>query len=136
MRPDLQPRTPDDPARRPRAGKPGRYLPLLIFGVIFVAIAAREIPAVGGWLQRWFQPEAWQAGQSCRDAALALATRPEHARVIEPGQAHPTQGGYFVEAIIVGEMAEAGGETRFAVACYTDKDGRLVRADRVQGVEP
>lgn len=136
MRPDLPPRTTSDPAQRERAGKPGRYLPLLIFGIVFVAIAAREIPAVGGWLQRWFQPEQWQAGQTCRDAALALAARPEHARVVAPGEVHATQGGYFVEATVIGEMADSGGETRFAVACYTDKDGRLVRADRIRGDNP
>lgn len=56
--------------------------------------------------------------------------------MIAPGEVHTTQGGYFVEATVIGEMADSGGETRFAVACYTDKDGRLVRADRIQGDTP
>lgn len=135
MRPDLSPRTPSDPGQR-SGRKATRLLPLLIIGGILVAIAAQEIPAVGTWLQRWLQPEHWQASQTCQTAALALAGRREFARVIAPGKVHATQEGFYIEALVIGEMAENGGESRFSVACYTDSAGRLVRADRIEALTP
>lgn len=135
MRPNLPPRTTSDPAQR-SGRKSTRLLPFLIIGAIMLMIAVQEIPAVGAWLQRWLQPDAWQASQTCQAAALALANRPEFARVIEPGKVHATQGGFYVEATSIGEMAASGGETRFTVACYTGSDGRLVRADRIEGNAP
>ena len=51
--------------------------------------------------------------------------------MVEPGKVHATQGGFYVEATIIGEMAETGGATHFTVACYTDSAGQLVRAARV-----
>lgn len=136
MRPDLPPRTTSDPMQRPSRGGFKRMLPLLIIGAIMIAIAAQEIPAVGAWMQRWLQPDEWQAGQTCQTAALALASRPDFARVIEPGKVHATQGGFYVEATIIGEMAETGGETRYTVACYTDSAGQLVRAARIERETP
>lgn len=136
MRPELPPRTTPDPGRRTaRTADRGarRLLPFLLITAVAVAIAAREIPAVGALLQRWFQPDAWQAAQTCQVAALGLAVRPESARLVAPGTVHATQGGFYVEALTIGEMAAAGGETRFHVACYTDAAGRLVRADRIGG---
>lgn len=135
MRPDLPPRSPSDPGLR-SGRKSTRLLPVLLIGGILVVIAAREIPAVGAGFQRWLQPEQWQAGQTCQTAALALAGRREFARVIAPGSVHATQEGFYIEALVIGEMAESGGESRFSVACYTDSTGRLVRADRIEGVTP
>lgn len=135
MRPNLPPRTTSDPAQRTgRQSK--RLLPFLIVGAIILMIAAQEIPAVGAWLQRLLKPDAWQASQTCQTAALALAKRPEYARVIEPGKVNATQDGFYIEATSIGEMAETGGENRFSVACYTDSTGRLVRADRSEGNTP
>ncbi|MFN2308302.1 MAG: hypothetical protein ABR553_00995 [Gammaproteobacteria bacterium] len=131
MRPELPPRTTSDPAQHPGRRR-SRLLPLLFIGALITVVAAQEIPAMGAWLQRWLHPEASQAGEICRGAALALAAQPQTARVIVPGNAHATQGGFFVEGIQIGEMAESGGETRFVVACYTDSNGRLVRADRIE----
>lgn len=130
MRPALPPRTTSDPRQRSGRGA-RRVLPFLLIAAVLLAIAAQEIPAVGALFQRWFQPDVWQATQTCRSAALALATRPDFARVVDAGRVHATQGGFYVEAMVIGEMAETGGEQRLTVACYTDTAGRLVRADRV-----
>lgn len=131
MRPELPPGsttgTVDYPHKRRK-----RLLPLLLVAAFVAVIAAQEIPGVASHLQRWFKPAEWQASQVCSAAALALAARPEFARVIAPGTVHATQTGFFIEAIAIGEMADAGGERRFSVACYTDSAGTVVRADRIE----
>lgn len=129
MRTELPPRSTADTVNNPRKRR-RRLLPALLFGAVIVVIAAQEMPAAGALLQRWFRPAEWQANEACATAALALATRPESARVIARGAVHATQGGFFVEDIVIGEMADAGGERRFSVACYTDGAGKVARADR------
>lgn len=129
MRTELPPRSTSDTVGNPHKRR-GRLLPALLFGAVVVVIAAQEIPAVGAVLQRWFKPTEWQATQACIAASLALATRPEFARVIARGAVHATQTGYLVEDVTIGEMADAGGERRFSAACYTDATGKVIRADR------
>lgn len=102
----------------------------MIFAAIVLFIASREIPAVRDAVQRLTAPERWQAGDACRRAALRLAHNPDFARVVEPGVVHATQNGFFVDQIVVGEMASTGGEARFTVTCYADPGGQVVRADR------
>lgn len=129
MRPELRPQTSAETVGNPRRTR-RRLLPVLLIGAVIVAIAAQEIPTVGSLLQRWFEPTEWQASQACAAAALALAAHPEFARVIAPGAVHTTQTGFYIEAVAIGEMADAGGERRFSVACYTDSAGKVIRADR------
>lgn len=107
-----------------------RYLPFLIFGVIGLLIASQEIPVVHDAVQSVISPDKYQAGKMCRDNALQLSNNLNYARIVDAGQIHATQSGFFVENIVVGEMSEQGGELRFSVDCYADSRGNVVRAVR------
>ena len=129
---------PDDPRLNPeyrrtnsRAGRRA-MLPILMFGIIALVIASKEIPMVHDFVQSVIAPQQHQAAQTCRQEAMQLSRKPAYARVVRQGQVHSTQEGFYVEGLVIGEMGEQGGEVRFAVDCYTDSEGRLVRADRVE----
>lgn len=130
MRPDLQ----DQSGTVSDTGRPRRrmkgLIPLLIFGVVLITLASRDIDDLQMLFQRWTDPAAWQAGQVCQQAALDLAKQSDFARIIEGGKVHNTQKGFYVEDIEVGEMDDQGGEVQFVVSCYVDTAGQVVRADR------
>ena len=93
-------------------------------------IASKEIPGFRSAIEYYTDQERWQAGESCRNKAIGLASSADFVRLIDWGEVHETTKGYFIENIVVGEMAEQGGEQKFSVDCYTDSKGKLVRADR------
>ncbi|HFD79509.1 MAG TPA: hypothetical protein ENK05_03805 [Gammaproteobacteria bacterium] len=117
-------------ARRERR-KRNRFIPFLILAAFALFIASQEVPMVRDTIQRIVAPDRWAAARTCRREALAKAGNPDFARIVDPGELHPTRNGFFVEGIRVGEMAEQGGEAQFVVDCYTDAAGALVRATRL-----
>lgn len=107
-----------------------KALPILIVLLAAGFIAKEQIPAVGSWITRIFQPEAWQALQACRQAAIGSLARPEFARILEGGNISSTQRGYYVDNIVLGEMGERGSEIRSRFTCYVDADGHVVNTQR------
>jgi hypothetical protein len=89
-------------------------------------IAAREVPQVADTFDRLVRPERWAAAQACRERAVELARQPDYARIIERGEVHPTTRGFYIDGIVVGQMGAAN-EERFAVECYADARGKVVR---------
>jgi hypothetical protein len=111
-----------------------KVLPFVIMGGIALFIASNEIPGFRHAIDYYVAHDRWQAGESCVSKALQLGSSPGFVRIIEQGDVHRTEKGFFIENIIVGEMAEQGGEQRFAVDCYADSSGNVVRADRRQSL--
>jgi hypothetical protein len=101
---------------------------LLLFGFI---VAYQEIPAVADWWQRLVEPQAWRAGQLCRQAAIKRSARPAFARVLKPGKVHSTQDGLYVEGLVLGEMGATGTEEAVAYSCYLNGAGELVKVNRL-----
>jgi len=118
--------------RNPEQRKSGfrKLIPFIIIGGMVLFIASKEIPGFRSAIEYYTNPERWQAGESCRNKAISLASSTDFVRLVDWGEIHETSNGYFIENIVVGEMAEQGGEQRFNVDCYADSKGKLVRADR------
>ncbi len=127
-------RSPLEPRRRKSVAR--NWVPVLMIIGIVVFVASREVPVVRDTVERVLAPEKWRAETACARAALHLSTKPAFARIVHPGRVHATQDGFYVEAIRVGEMGAQGGESLFEVACYTDANGQVVRADRLSAREP
>ena len=106
------------------------FLPFIIFGAFALFIALNEIPDFRHAMEYYVAPQRWQAGEACESRALQMGSSPDYMRIIEHGDVHKTEKGFLIKNIIVGEMAEQGGEQQFVVDCYTDTSGNLVRADR------
>jgi hypothetical protein len=109
-----------------------KVLPFVIIGGITLFIASNEIPGFRHAIDYYVSHDRWQASESCMRKALQLGSSPDFVRIIKQGDVYRTEKGFFIENIIVGEMAEQGGERQFTVDCYTDSDGNIVRADRRQ----
>ena len=116
----------------PRRGRPSfkKVVPFVVIAIFVSIILSQEIPGFRHAIDQYIAHDSWQASETCSSRALQLGTSPDFMRIIEYGDVHNTEKGFFVEKIIVGEMAEQGGEQRFIVDCYTDTAGNLVRADR------
>ncbi len=68
--------------------------------------------------------------QACRQAVIGSLARPEFARILEGGNIHATQRGYYVDDIVLGEMGERGSEVRSRYTCYIDAKGNVVNTQR------
>jgi hypothetical protein len=129
MKPAAPPGAPH--RRERRRGRLGSRLALIVFAlVIAVMILRHEVPQIDAWFESILHPSEHLARESCITAALHGALRPELARVVDRGEVHATQAGYYVEAVMLGEMGEDGAEALFRVSCYTDREGELLRATR------
>ena len=123
------PNFPGNPNDRPRF-RIERILIPLIFAVVVLAILADRFPAVRDAKEQLLHPVEFQASKSCQAAALAAAERPAYARIVAPGQAHATQGAYYVAGVNVGEMGQAGSELTYVFSCYVDPDGKVVKTHK------
>lgn len=121
-------RRPGGPERRPF--RPLKYLMPLLFVAVFAMVLIEAVPPLGNWVEGLTAPQRVQARETCASAALAAADDPAFARLIDQGEAHPTQSGFYVEKAIVGERGEAGREVRYAFSCYVDAEGRVVGTDK------
>ncbi|MEN8711584.1 MAG: hypothetical protein ABF326_05250 [Arenicellales bacterium] len=115
---------------KPARSRSNKLLPGIVFAGVILLIASQEIPGFRHAIDYYIAHESWQASETCNSKALQLGVTPDFMRIIEYGDVHKTENGFFIEKILVGEMAEQGGEQRFIVDCYTDPAGNLVRADR------
>jgi hypothetical protein len=113
-----------------------RLVPLAIFLLFIGVVVIREVPVAGQWLERVTAPGRWQAGESCRSAALKLVPQPDYARIVAPGQVHTTERGFYVENIVVGQMGASGTEERVSVNCYADNQGNVVNVGTTVRREP
>jgi hypothetical protein len=105
--------------------------------VIGFLILKEEVPQVESWYLRLVDKDQWLAGENCGRAAIAAAVNSDFARVVENGTVHPTENGYYVEGVIIGEMGDTGAEVRFEFSCYTQRDGTIVKSQRsAAAVEP
>jgi hypothetical protein len=119
--------SPVNPNARPRF-RIERVLFPLIFALVVLALLADKIPAVRDAREKLLHPEEYQALKACHTAALAAAERPAYARIVDPGEAHATQGAQYVEGVRVGEMGPSGAEVTFDFSCYVEPDGRVVKS--------
>ncbi len=119
----------EKPSRRNRRRR-HQFIAIAIMVVAVGFILKDRVPAVDAYINRLLQPEAWQATESCRQAALAVVERPEFARILERGQANVTQKGYYVDKVVIGEMGPSGTEARVRFSCYVDDEGKVVSAQR------
>jgi hypothetical protein len=126
-----EPQAPQDPQKpRQRKSRAGRFIPVGFVVAFFLFIISEEFPGVRHALDYFVANDRWQARETCNSNSLALGTTPDFMRIVDYGEVHKTNNGFFIEKIVVGEMAKDGGEQQFTVDCYTDPEGKLVRADR------
>jgi hypothetical protein len=123
--------SPASPNARPRF-RIERILFPLVFALVVLAILADKIPAVHDAKEKLLHPVEYQALEACHAAALASAERPAYARIVNPGEAHATQGAQYVEGVRVGEMGQAGAEVTFDFSCYVEPDGKVVKSSKQQ----
>lgn len=121
---------------RRRRGRGGRLLPLLIFAGFGLFILKEQVPAVNDAYLRLVDPDALRALVACREAALAGSATPDFARLLERGRAHPTRNGFFVDRLVIGELADGGGEARRAIECHVDAAGKVVDIARLDAPTP
>jgi hypothetical protein len=93
-------------------------------------ILREQVPAVDAWFQSLVAPEQHAAAEACRRAALQAASQPDYARVRRQGTVHPTQNGFYVEAVEIGEMGTDGAESIYRFSCYADRTGALVNTHK------
>lgn len=115
---------------RTRRNRMGLFIILPFMALIALIILKQEVPQFDSWVQRLWDEEKWRAGDSCRQEAIRSATRSDFARIIDNGIVHPTEKGYFVEEIVVGEMGDSGAELKFQFSCYTQTDGSIVKTHK------
>jgi hypothetical protein len=126
----------NDPTPAPRSPPAERrfrfdrlLLPLVVAVIVMLALRD-QVPAVRDATDRLFSPAEFAARQSCQQAALAAASTPAFARLVAPGRTHHTQGGWYVDDVVIGQMGEGGQEQRFRYSCYLDADARVVKSGR------
>ena len=122
--------SPHGQAPKQRRSRFNKLLPLVFAAGILLFIASQEIHGFRHAIDYYIAHESWQSSETCNNKALQLGVSPDFMRIIDYGEVHKTENGFFIEKILVGEMAEQGGEQQFIVDCYTDPAGNLVRADR------
>jgi hypothetical protein len=117
-----------------RRRRPGRGAPRWILSafalVVVVLILRHEVPEVNAWWESLIYPKEHAARETCISTALHGARRPDLARIVDRGAVHATQAGYYVEAVMLGEMGAEGYELLYRVNCYVESGGKLVRATR------
>ena len=121
---------------RTRSRAPQRMIPFLILAFIAAIIARQEIPAVADWWEKTFSPEQWQMKQTCRDAAVEMSSNRAFARVIENGDVHETEDGFYLDRLVLGEMGQDGVEQRVEYTCYLSGARELVRLNRLDESAP
>ncbi|MEW6332180.1 MAG: hypothetical protein AB1560_12045 [Pseudomonadota bacterium] len=123
--------SPASPNARPRF-RIERILFPLVFALVVLALLADKIPAVRDAREKLLHPGEYQALKACQAAALAAAERPAYARIVNPGEAHATQGAQYVEGVRVGEMGQSGTEITYDFSCYVEPDGRVIKSHKQQ----
>lgn len=112
------------------AARRGRAMRSLVLSVVILVVAGvivyREVPWIQRQIQQLVNPAQARAVEACEVAALKLARKPEFARIVKPGRVHPTAGGFYVERMVLGQMAQQGGEERSFMDCHADRDGNVV----------
>ncbi len=108
-----------------------RIVPWLIMLVFAFVIAREEIPLVNEWSERTFRPDAWAAKKTCQQAALNQAENRQYVRILKPGKLHATQGGQYIDRLVLGEMGANGAEERIEYSCYLDAQGKLHKLNRL-----
>lgn len=118
------------PQRRRSRNRGGKLIPLVVFLLFGLFIATQEIPRVHDWVEGFINPQQAEIRRNCIGEALAASSEPDYARVVETGEVESTANGYLVRKIVIGEMAEDGGETEYRFNCYFDAAGTLIRSHR------
>lgn len=130
---DRSSNTEPDYGRKPRRGSHGQVGKVLVavgFLTIVLLIAKEEFPLVADWIDRTIDADSWNATDQCRKQALQASSKPEFARVVEPGITDTTQSGYFVHDILIGEMGQSGEEQNFQFSCYVSDQGVVVKTSK------
>lgn len=105
----------------------GRVL-VPLFIAFFITMVLRDyIPALDNAIEQTLHPTTYKARKACSEAALAAAEQPTFARIIAKGEAHETQGAYYITGIRVGEMSQSAIEVFYEFSCYVDLEGKIVK---------
>ena len=107
-------------------GRGNRVIPLLIVAGFGLFILKEEVPAVNDAFLSVIKPNAMKAIKACRAAALASSPNPDFARMLKYGRANKTGNGYFVDALMIGELEQGQGEVRRSIECHVDAAGNVV----------
>jgi hypothetical protein len=107
-----------------------RLIPILILFVFAALILRDQIPGIDDKIAAFINPQGFAAIQTCRKAALNQSTTPDFARLIKRGKANPTNNGFFVDQLVLGEMHDQGGERLMEVGCHVDQNGELIKLNR------
>jgi len=116
----------EDQRERAHKHRLHRLIPLLIFGTVAVLIAKQEIPAVDSWISRQLNAEAWNAGEACRQAALAQLEQPDFARLLKTGEVKQTSGGYYVGGVLYAVLQSSEEEQHHRYSCNVTSTGEVV----------
>ena len=103
-----------------------QIIPLLIFGIIAILIARKEIPAFSSWVDRLLDADAWAAAEACRTASKAMTSNPGFARLTDNGVARETDDGYFVDDVEFTLLGVNGQERIFDFSCNVTRAGQVV----------
>lgn len=120
-----------DTGKRKRRRGLKRLIPFIILAVMGLMIAKQEIPAMERWWEKTFSPKEWRARETCEQAAIAAARAPQSVRVLKRGKLHPTENGFYLERLVVGEMGPRGAEEHVEYSCYTNATGSLSKLNRL-----
>jgi hypothetical protein len=112
-----------------------KLIPFIILAVMAFLIAREEIPAVNSWWERMVSPENWLARQTCLNAAMERSEHKAFSRVLKTGKVNKTVDGLYIEQIVLGEMGSSGKEEAVRYSCYLDREGKLVKLNRLDPVQ-
>jgi hypothetical protein len=107
-----------------------RIIPLLMFGVVALLIAREEIPAVDSWISRLLDADAWNAGEACRQAAMAGMEQADYARLLDPGKVEKTSAGYYVGGVEFANLQSTGEEIHYRYSCNVSSTGEVLALNR------
>lgn len=112
----------------------GRVLVPLFIAFIITMVLRDYIPALDNAIEQVLHPTTYKARKACSEAALAAAEQPTFARITAKGEAHETQGAYYITGIRVGEMGQSATEVFYEFSCYVDLEGKVVKTHK--GLNP
>lgn len=129
-RPERQPPSVTNKLQKRSSFRPTRLIPLLFVVIIATLILRDRFHQVDDLLRSVLQPAQQTAINNCRKAALAQSESPDFARIIKWGEVSPTQNGFLVNRLVIGELAENEGERRIQIDCHTRMNGEVATSHR------
>jgi hypothetical protein len=112
----------------PRKKRAGGLIALAFFVFIVFLVVKEEVPQVSDWIDSMIEPARSAARQACEQAALSAARQRDYARIVDRGKTDPTEKGFYIHDVVVGEMGATGKEVYYRFSCYADTEGTVVNS--------